>query len=99
MNAIVTILWAIWVIVLLVLYHKVFQVYYFSIIDGFVKELIVAMVLGVIMVGLMITFWWLIAIIVILVGVANMGLTGKKEHLILAAIFAIIITILRFSII
>ena len=40
-------LWIFWTIALLILYHKVFTVYYFSLGNGLMKEIVTAFFLGI----------------------------------------------------
>lgn len=94
MEILTGILVLVWAIALLILYHTVFEVYYFNASVGLLKELIGAFILGIIMTALTLYFWWLTAIIVILVGLANMGKTGNKMHLIISIVIAVIIAIL-----
>lgn len=52
MDNTVGVIWIIWLVVLLVFYHKVFTVYYFNLGSGLVKELFVAAILSSLMTGL-----------------------------------------------
>ena len=94
MDSLYGIVWIIWTIVLLILYHKVFEVYYFSLGKGLMRELVGAAFLGIIMMGLTFYLWWLTAIIVILIGIIVMGKTNSKAPIVIAIILAIIISIM-----
>ena len=47
-SGVYLILWIFWFVALLVLYHKVFTVYYFSLSHGLMKELVTSAFLGLI---------------------------------------------------
>jgi hypothetical protein len=97
MDILVGIVLLFWVIALLVFYHKVFTVYYFSLSKGLMQELITAAILGAIMTGLTFLFWWLTAIIIIIVGLVNMSKSGNKAHIVVAIILAIVIAVIGIS--
>ncbi|MBQ7148983.1 MAG: hypothetical protein IJR96_09560 [Pseudobutyrivibrio sp.] len=94
MGFLYLIVWLVWVVALEYLYHKVFTVYYFSLGQGLQKELVGAFFLGIIMTGLTFYLWWLTAIIIVAVGIANMSKTGNKSHIIIAIVLAIVVAIL-----
>lgn len=96
-SSIFLIVWVIWIIALLVLYHKVFTVYYFSLSYGLLKELLVATIVGTILTAITFYLWWVTAIIIILVGLAVMGKTNSKVPLVIAVILAIIVSIIGIS--
>ena len=91
------IVWIVWVVALLYLYHKVFTVYYFSLGNGIMKELVTAAFLGIIMTALTFYLWWLTAIIILGFGFANMQKSGNKTFMIIAVVAAIIVAILGIS--
>ena len=91
------VVWIIWVIALLVLYHKVFEVYYFSLSNGLMKELITAIFVGAIMTALTFYLWWITAIIIIVIGLVTMGKVSSKAPLIVAIILAIVVAIIGSS--
>ena len=97
MGTIYIIMWIAWTIALLIVYHKIFEVYYFSLGNGLFKELITAGFIGLIMTALTFYLWWLTAIIIILIGVAAVGKTNSKAPLIIAVVVAIIISIIGFK--
>ena len=88
-----TIIWIVWTIVLLVYYHKIFTVYYFNLGNGLIKELVVAGLLGFVMAAFTLYYWWITAIIVLLVGFVNMTKTNNKIHMIASVIIVIIVAI------
>lgn len=98
MSGLFGIVLLIWIVALLVLYHKVFEVYYFSLSYGLMKELIVAVFIGMIMTVLTFYLWWITAIIILIVGFANMSKSGNKAHIIVAVILAIVISIIGISV-
>ncbi len=82
----------------LVVYHKIFTVYYFgSLTNNLFKELFGAFLVGIILTGLTLYFWWLAAIIIVLAGVGFAGKTdnpqGKKVIMGAFVVFAIIVAI------
>jgi hypothetical protein len=97
MEGILGITWLFWIVALLVFYHKVFTVYYFSLGNAIMKELFVAAFIGGIMALLTLSLWWLTAIIIIVVGLVNMGKSGNKAHIVVAVILAIAISIIGIS--
>lgn len=58
-------IWIIWVIVLLVAYHKVFRVLYFDLGQALWKEFLTAGFIAIFMTAITIYLWWLTAIIII----------------------------------
>jgi len=86
-------LWIFWSIALLVLYHKVFAVYYFDLGQGIMKELVMSCILGLIMVAVTLAFWYIAAAIVVLFGLGMMKKMDSKVPLVIAVIVAIIICV------
>ena len=86
-----------WMIALLVLYHKIFEVYYFDLGHGLLKELGVSFFLGIIMTGLTFHFWWLTAIIIIIAGLVFKSKFSNNIPFIIAVVLAIIVAILGIS--
>lgn len=86
-----------WMIALLVLYHKVFEVYYFDLGHGLLKELGVSFILGLIMTALTFYLWWLTAIIIIITGLSLKKKVANNAPLIIAIILAIIVTFMGIS--
>ncbi|MCH5268336.1 MAG: hypothetical protein J1E62_08340 [Lachnospiraceae bacterium] len=80
--------WIIWIVVLLVAYHTVFITLYFNLTIGLVHELVIAAVLGMLMTWLTLMYWWIPAIIIVLVGIGGSGKTNSKIPLVLAIIIA-----------
>lgn len=97
MSGVVTVLWAVYSIGVWIIYHKMFTVYYFSLSRGLVKELFLSAFVGMILTGLTLSFWWIAAIILFLVGVGVSRKTenpsGKKAIIVVFAIAAIVISI------
>lgn len=84
-------LWIFWMVVLWVAYHKIFEVYYFNLGNGLMKEFLGTMFGGFLMTALTLYFWWVAAIIIILVGLSAMKKMDSKAPLVFAIIGAIII--------
>lgn len=101
MSEIVTVLWIVFSIGVWITYHKIFSVYYFSLSQGLMKELLLSAFLGMILTGLTLTFWWLTAIILLLVGLGVSGKTenpsGKKAIMVVFAIAAVVVAIVGIS--
>lgn len=86
-----------WMIILLVLYHKVFEVYYFDLGHGLLKELGVSFILGLIMTTLTFYFWWLTAIVIIITGFSLKKKIANNAPLIIAIVLAIIVAFMGIS--
>lgn len=86
-----------WMIALLVLYHKIFEVYYFDLGHGLLKELGVSFILGLIMTTITFYLWWLTAIIIIIVGWAIKKKVSNNVPLIIAIGLAIVVAVLGIS--
>lgn len=94
MDNMAGIIWIIWTVALLVFYHKIFTVYYFNLGVGLLKELLFAAILGAMMMGLTLYFWWLTAIIIILFGIGTAKKTSNSLALIGCIILAVIIAVM-----
>lgn len=94
MDNMVGIIWIIWTVALLVFFHKIFTVYYFNLSLGLLKELLFAAILGAMMTGLTLYFWWLTAIIIILFGIGTAKKTSSSLALIGCIILAVIIAVM-----
>lgn len=82
----------------LILYHKVFTVYYFgSLTNNLIKELFGAFIVGFILTMVTLYFWWVAAIIIVLIGLSVAAKVdspqGKKVILIAFVVMAIIVSI------
>lgn len=101
MSGIVVVLWIVFSIGVWITYHKIFTVYYFNLSQGLMKELILSAFLGGILTALTLYFWWITAIILLLVGVGVSGKTenpsGKKAIMVVFAIAAIVVAIVGIS--
>ena len=86
-----------WMIALLFFYHKIFTVYYFDLGHGLLKELGVSFILGLIMTALTFYFWWLTAIIIIVVGLAFKAKSSSNAPFIIAVVLAVIVAFLGIS--
>ncbi len=92
-ESVLGIIWLGWTIALLILYHKVFAVYYFDLANGLLKEIIGAALLGVIMTAVTLMYWYISAIIIIIIGLAISNKVRSKVPLIIAIICAIIVAV------
>ena len=90
-------LWIFWSIALLVLYHKVFAVYYFDLGQGIMKELVMSCILGLIMAIVTVAFWYIAAAVVVLFGLGMMKKADSKAPLVIAVIVAIIVSVVGIS--
>ena len=89
-------LWIFYVIAILVMYHKVFDVVYFDLGRGLMKELVIAAFGGMILAAITVKFWVLSAIIIIITGLVCRGKfddpAAKNTVLVIAVIIAIVIS-------
>lgn len=92
-GGVVLVLWIFWSIALLVLYHKVFVVYYFDLGQGIMKELVMSCIFGLLMAFVTLMFWYIAAAIVVLFGLGMMKKMDSKVPLVIAVIVAIIICV------
>jgi len=85
-------------------YHKIFTVYYFDFSQGLLKELIISVVIGLLLTGLSLKFWYASVIIILLVGIGFSSKTGspsmKKMIMGIAAVVAVIVSVvgIRFNV-
>lgn len=89
-------IWIFYVIAILVVYHKFFDVVYFDFFRGGMKELIFAAFGGMILAAITVKFWVLSAIIIIIIGLVCRGKfddpAAKNTVLVIAVIIAIVIS-------
>ena len=57
--------WIGWIVILITLYHKIFNVVYFSLMDGLLKELFVSALISSVLTILTVQFWWVVLILVV----------------------------------
>lgn len=81
-------IWIIWVIVLLVAYHKVFRVLYFDLGQALWKEFLTAGFIAIFMTAITIYLWWLTAIIIIVGGIILKNKVSSNLPLIVAVALA-----------
>lgn len=97
MQGITLFLWIVFSIGVWILYHKIFTVYYFSLSQGLMKEFLISAFVGMLLTELTLYFWWLSAIILLLVGVGASGKaespTGKKTVMAVFVAAAVIVAI------
>ena len=91
----------IYTIIIWIIYHKIFDVYYFNLSKGLLIELVLSFIGGMILAGLTISYWYIAAIILLLLG---FGLSQKttdpnkrKVCIVTFAIFAVVISIVGIS--
>lgn len=90
MSAIVSMLAIFWTVVVLILYHKLFDVVYFNLINGIVKELVVSFIIAMVITSITIKLWWVTAIILIIAGILLSKKTLSKVPLVITIILAIV---------
>ena len=90
MSAIVLMLAIFWTVVVLILYHKLFDVVYFNLINGIVKELVVSFIIAVVITSITIKLWWVTAIILVIAGILLSKKTLSKVPLVITIILAIV---------
>lgn len=90
-------IWIVWVIILLVLYHKIFRVLYFDLGQALWKEFLTAAFIAMIMTAITLYLWWLTAIVIIMAGVALKKKVSSNVPLVVAVILAIVIAIMGIS--
>lgn len=94
--------WIFYTVLLLVVYHKVFAVYYFNIFNGLMKELLAAIFLGVILAALSVYYWQIgvaVILIIALIGVGKVESSGGKTAIfIFAAAASVIVAIIGMQI-
>lgn len=87
-------LWIFWAIAYLVFYHKIFRVYYFDLTRGIIQELFTASIVATVMLIITLKFWWIAAIVVIIIGLSASAKAENKGPLVIAVIVAVVIAIL-----
>lgn len=97
-SGVYLVLWIFWFVALLVLYHKVFTVYYFSLSQGLMKEILTSAFLSLIMTAITLYLWYISAIIILIMGLSLMGKTHNRLVIIFAVILAIIIAIVGINV-
>ena len=85
-ESVLGILWIGWTIALLIMYHKVFSVYYFNLSRGLMKEVVGACMLGAIMAGVTLAYWYVSAVIIIVIGLSVSSKMKSKVPIIIAVI-------------
>lgn len=90
MSAIVLMLAIFWTVVVLILYHKLFDVVYFNLINGIVKELVVSFIIAMVITSITIKLWWVTAIILVIAGILLSKKTLSKVPLVITIILAIV---------
>lgn len=93
-------IWIVYIILLLVAYHKIFDVVYFDTFNGLLRELVIAAIIGAILAGVTIIYWWISTIVLILIGL-GLGFSYKEYTvgiIIAFAVLAIFISIFGYKI-
>lgn len=90
MSAIVLMLAIFWTVVVLILYHKLFDVVYFNLINGIVRELVVSFIIAMVITFITIKLWWVTAIILVIAGILLSKKTLSKVPLVITIILAIV---------
>ncbi len=94
MSAIVSMLAIFWTVVILILYHKLFDVVYFNLINGIVRELVVSFIIAMVITFITIKLWWVTAIILVIAGILLSKKTLSKAPLVITIILAIVFSAL-----
>lgn len=89
-----TILVLVFTVVIWVLYHKIFDVVYFDLSRGILKEIIGSLIGGVLLTALTLMYWWVTDIIIVIMALAVIGKCRRSEQKILVVVCAAIIAIL-----
>jgi hypothetical protein len=81
----------------LVIYHSIFEIWYFNFGKAMIKEIFGAFIFALLMTGLTLKFWWLALIIIVLIGLVLSAKvqnpTGKKVVLGVFVVVAVITAI------
>ena len=88
------IMWVVYIVVGLVIYHKIFEVVYFDFGKAMLKEVGGAMAFATIMAFLSVYLWWLAAIALVIVGILMANKNGNKAFIIIFVVLAIIVAII-----
>ena len=100
-GVVMLILVIVYSIAVFVIYHKIFDVYYFNLTSGIGKELFGSFIAGLILTALTLSMWYITAIILVITGlvisqkISNPN--GKKACIAAFVIFAIVVTIVGIS--
>lgn len=97
MNGVIGVLFVICWIGVLVLYHSVFTVYYGDLFHGFMKELVGAFIIAVLLTGLILYLWFIPAILLLLAGFRMYSSKKRAGVLVLFIVLAIIVSITGIS--
>lgn len=97
MNALYVTVIIIWMIAILIFYHKIFSVYYFSLGQGIIKELLFSFFLGAIMTYVTFYFWWVTAIVILFAGLSAKAKVSNNAPLIIAVVLIIVVAIIGIS--
>lgn len=70
MSVLIVVLTIVYAIACLIIYHKLFTVYYFSLSQGCAKEIAIALFVGMFLAALTVAFWYVSIPVIILVLIA-----------------------------
>lgn len=91
-------IWIFYVIAILILYHKMFDVVYLDFFRGVMKELVFAAIGGMILAGITVKYWYVSAVIIIIVGLVCRAKVddpdAKTGVMVVVIIIAIVISVL-----
>ena len=90
-------IWIVWVVILLVLYHKFFRVLYFDLGQALWKEFLTAGFIAIFMTAITLYLWWLTAIVIIIGGVVLKKKVSSNVPFVVAVILAIVIAVMGMS--
>ena len=85
-----TFIFIIWMIILFIVYHSIFTVYYFSLGNGLLREVVVIAALASVMTYITLSLWWIMTLVVLYFGYSSYKKSGKKKILIASIICALL---------
>jgi hypothetical protein len=97
LNGVIVFLAVVWGIVLLVAYHKLFDVVYLNLFNGIFRELIGAFIGASILTYATLHFWYVVVIVVIIAGIVISKKLLSKAPIVLSVIVAIIFAVAGIS--
>lgn len=83
----------VYAVVLMVLYHKIFIVYYFRLFNGLMKEFITCFFIGLVLACLTLYFWYVVVILILLVGLMLLQKIQSNNGKIAVAVIFVVIAI------
>lgn len=101
-SSLVLAMWIFYSVLFLVIYHKIFSVMYFNLLNGIYREFIVAVLTGAIMTGITLWFWQIAVVVILIIGfvVSNSpgNPLGRAPVLVIFIILAVVIGIMGYKV-